>query len=295
MNGPLGGRRSFLFFLFGLLGAHARLLGLGKNGGNIAIHVVVLLLQGSLGSFQLLLGGLGVGELFRRDLFLLGVFGMSRLGLGLGVFVLLHQCGILLADALNRIPVGNEVVERLGAEDDVDHAHAAFAINRIRTFGQLIARAFDERLSLVDALLRSIHGGNGSLMGIVCGVIALERFVVLRLKRIELGLHFVGFGLLRGGGGGEFVGFRVQLIRFGGVCQPGKASRIPRCRQLSENLRRVQPRSSEPVSFIAWLLLNLSLRTPQCENAQTNRLILAGNTRDEKHYIASKHSTTSWI
>ena len=228
MNGPLGGRRGFLFLLFGLFGAHTRLLGLGKNGGNVAVHVVVLLLQGSLGSFQLLLGGLGVGELFRCDLFLLGVFGMGRLSLGLGVFVLLHQCGILLADALNRIPVGNEVVERLGAEDDVDHAHAAFAINRIRTFGQLIARAFDERLSLVDALLRSIHGGNGSLMGIVCGVIALERFVVLRLKRIELGLHFVGFSLLRGGGGGEFVGFRVQLIRFGGVCQPGKKHRASR-------------------------------------------------------------------
>ena len=83
LNCPLGGRRSFLFLLFGLLGAHARLLGLGKNGGNVAVHVVVLLLQGGLGSFQLLLGGLGVGELFRRDLFLLGVFGMGRLGLGL--------------------------------------------------------------------------------------------------------------------------------------------------------------------------------------------------------------------
>ena len=224
----MGGRRSFLFLLFGFFGAHARLLSLGENGGNIAVHVVVLLLQGCLSSFQLFLGCLGVGELFRRDLFLLGVFGMGRLGFSLGVFVLLHQCGILLADALNGIPVGDEVVERLGAEDDVNHAHAAFAIDRIRAFSQLVARAFDERLGLIDALLGSIHGSNGSLVGVVCGVVALERFIVLRLKRIELGLHLVGFSLLRGGRRGEFVGFRVQLIRFGGVCQPREKHRASR-------------------------------------------------------------------
>ena len=64
----MGGRRGFLFLLFGLFGAHARLLGLGKNGRNVAVHVVILLLQGSLSGFQLFFGGLGVGELFRRDL-----------------------------------------------------------------------------------------------------------------------------------------------------------------------------------------------------------------------------------
>ena len=62
----------------------------------------------------------------------------------------------------------------------------------------------------------------------------------------------------------------------------GKSIAHPAMPAAFKKLRRVQPRSSEPVSFIAWLLLNLSLRTPQCENAQTNRPILAGNTRDEK-------------
>ena len=150
------------------------------------------------GGFGLLLDARRLVSLLGGDALLLLKLDFRSLHFGAQVLGFLHHGGIVVVDVLEQVPVRDELLERRGAQHEIEQRGLARAVHAARPLAQPLLQIGDLRIGLVDAKLRVGDRLDGGLVLVERLVIGVRHHFQLVLHRQDACANGLGLGHLVG-------------------------------------------------------------------------------------------------